>query len=157
MLSCCLPLVWMGWFQHIKKNAFIPRYKVVIRVVNSEPEFSISVHILGSVLRYQITHKNIHSMRAEGNRLAADMQCYESVLSSNMQSLLVKLSALICQAVPALVQRASRVHWPGLGLWVDTRAFLHPRGTSTRFQAMASPYEASWSHTLDTPHSIGLL
>jgi hypothetical protein len=32
----------------------------------------------------------------------------------------------------------------------------HP-GASTRFRAMASPYEASWSHLLDTPHSVGLL
>jgi len=44
------------------------------------------------------------------------MQCYENVLSSNMQSLLGKLSASIYHAVPTLVQRASRIHWPGLGL-----------------------------------------
>jgi hypothetical protein len=78
-----------GPFQVCNGTA-LPFYKVVIRVVNFEPEFSFSVHILGSVLRYQITHKTIHSMRAERNRLAADMQCYENVLSSNMESLLGK-------------------------------------------------------------------
>jgi len=90
------------------KNTFILCYKVVIRVVNFEPEFGFSVHILGSVLRYQITHKTIHSMRAERKRLAVDMQ---SLLRK-----LRKLSASICHAVPDLVQRASRIQWPGLGL-----------------------------------------
>ena len=101
---------------HIMKNTVTLCYKVVIRVVNFEPEFSFSVHILGSVLRHQITHKTIHSMQAERKRLAADTQCYENILSSNMQSLLGKSSASICHAVPDLVQRASRIHWPGLGL-----------------------------------------
>jgi len=32
-----------------------------------------------------------------------------------------------------------------------------PFGASPRFRVMASSYGASQSHTLDTPHSVGLL
>ena len=143
------------------KNIFTLWCKVVSRVIYFDTEFSFSVHILGSILRYQITHKTIHSMRAERNRLEADTQCYErrlisSVLSSNMQTLLRKLSASICHAVPALVERASSTHWPGQGFWVDARAFLHPH----RVPVELRPDSRSWTpltglldHTYWTHHT----
>jgi len=35
--------------------------------------------------------------------------------------------------------------------------FVSTRGASSRFRVSASPYGASQSYSLDTPHSVGLL